>query len=47
MAPAATLERFPTHFSPLLNGSGFGIDDMGVDNFSEELELDDQVPESI
>lgn len=43
MAPAATLELYQTHFAPLLNGSGFGIDDFGVYNLSEALELDDQV----
>ena len=43
MAPAATTALFKSHFAPLLNKSGFGIDDFGIYNLSETLELDDNV----
>ena len=43
MAPAATMALFQTHVAPLLNKSGLGIDDFGIYNLSEALELDDNV----
>jgi hypothetical protein len=43
MAPAATLDLFQSHFAPLLNRTGFGIDRFGIYNLSQALELDDHV----
>lgn len=43
MAPAATTNLFQASYASLLKASGFGIDDFGVYNLSETLELDDNV----
>jgi hypothetical protein len=43
LAPAATMSLFQACYATLLKTSGFGIDDFGVYNLSEALELDDNV----
>ncbi len=43
LAPAATMALFQASYANLLNTSGFGIDNFGVYNLSESLELEDNI----